>query len=312
MNTNNTKVSIIVPVYNCEDKIAVCLNSIINQSYENIEIICINDGSSDNSLSIINKICQNDSRVKGINSEHRGVSFARNLGIKNASGKYLMFCDADDTVDTNWISKLVLGDANYSLCSYFSRPKIKNSWVKKYSDCIEEILENYLFTCRSVCTKCFDAEIVKKNKIKFDEKLECYEDALFILNYLINLSENSNIKYVSERLYFYNQRKKGLHTKVNTDNENYFYKNMLNAIKNSKLPDTQKNLFKNYYMTAFLYFKMTRLVRENKASEVSYIIKCYPNILSFRNLKFLLRFRERLFVLLGSGKLYCWFFNRFG
>ena len=96
-----TKISIIVPVYNVEKYLKECLDSLINQTLEDIEIICINDGSTDNSLAILEEYQKKDSRIKVFSQKNQGVSAARNLGIEKATGEYLTFLDSDDRLELN-------------------------------------------------------------------------------------------------------------------------------------------------------------------------------------------------------------------
>ena len=100
------KVSIIVPVYNIEKYLAKCLDSLINQTLKEIEIICVNDGSTDNSAEILNEYAQKDSRIRIINQENTGLSAARNTGINNANGEYIGYVDSDDWVDLNFYENL--------------------------------------------------------------------------------------------------------------------------------------------------------------------------------------------------------------
>ena len=89
----NSKVSIVVPIYNKELYLQECLESIINQTFNDIEIICIDDGSTDNSLKMIKEYAKKDSRIKLIPQQNQGVSIARNNGIKHANGEYILFVD---------------------------------------------------------------------------------------------------------------------------------------------------------------------------------------------------------------------------
>ena len=109
------KVSIIVPVYNGQDFINRCLNSLINQTYSNVEIIVINDGSTDNSLDLLKKY--ND-KIILINKENSSVSDSRNLGLEKASGDYIMFCDIDDWYEKVTVEKAVCEIGNYDLLKY--------------------------------------------------------------------------------------------------------------------------------------------------------------------------------------------------
>ena len=98
---NNPKISVIIPVYNGIDYIEECLDSIVNQTLKEIEIICVNDGSIDNSLSILKEYASEDNRIKIIDKENEGQGYARKVGLDNATGKYIMFCDQDDKFASN-------------------------------------------------------------------------------------------------------------------------------------------------------------------------------------------------------------------
>ena len=100
-------VSIIVPVYNVERYIRQCLDSLINQTYQNIEIICVNDGSADRSGEILNQYGKSDARISVFHVENAGVSSARNKALSYASGKYIMYVDSDDWIDVRTCEKAV-------------------------------------------------------------------------------------------------------------------------------------------------------------------------------------------------------------
>ena len=101
------KVSIIVPIYNGEKYIKRCLNSLIKQTYKNLEIICVNDGSKDNTMDILNKLQKKDKRIVIIDKENTGVSDTRNTAIKKSTGKYVCFCDIDDIYELNYVEKML-------------------------------------------------------------------------------------------------------------------------------------------------------------------------------------------------------------
>ncbi len=102
----NELISIIIPVYNVERYLEKCLNSVLEQTYQNIEIILVNDGSTDNSLKICEGYSEKDKRVHIVQQRNAGLSAARNVGIKNAKGKYFMFIDSDDWIDKNMVKSL--------------------------------------------------------------------------------------------------------------------------------------------------------------------------------------------------------------
>jgi len=128
-------ISIIVPVYNAEKQIERCIKSIQNQTYKNIEIIIINDGSTDKSIEIIKKCVQNDERAKVFDIENHGVSEARNLGISESTGEYFCFIDADDYVDEDLICQLAqYTDKDYDLIKYKADSVDDNGNVIEFFD----------------------------------------------------------------------------------------------------------------------------------------------------------------------------------
>ncbi|MBQ8784417.1 MAG: glycosyltransferase family 2 protein [Alphaproteobacteria bacterium] len=105
-------VTVVIPVYNVEKYLEQCLDSVINQTYKDIEIICINDGSTDNSITILEKYALSDNRIKIISQTNQGISAARNAGIKVATGKYITFLDSDDFLSRDAIEKMVTAIEN--------------------------------------------------------------------------------------------------------------------------------------------------------------------------------------------------------
>ena len=121
----NNLVSVIVPIYNVEDYLLTCIKSILNQTYTNIEVILVNDGSTDKSLDICKKIIRNDSRVRLISKKNGGLSEARNFGIDEALGEYYLFVDSDDYIKEDMIEKMVIAmnkerNIDLVICNYTS------------------------------------------------------------------------------------------------------------------------------------------------------------------------------------------------
>ena len=131
------KVSIIVPIYNMEKTLSKCIDSLVHQTMKDIEIILINDGSSDNSLNIINSYTK-DKRIKVINQENKGISVARNNGIKIASSKYLCFVDSDDYISLDMVEKLYNAvtskNASICVCDYYTFDESNIKEIKVGSD----------------------------------------------------------------------------------------------------------------------------------------------------------------------------------
>ena len=117
------KISIVVPVYNVENYIEECINSIINQTYKNLEIILVDDGSTDSSGKICDKFAKNDDRIKVIHKKNEGLGKTRNVRILESTGDYLFFVDSDDFIDLNTIEKLYNrsnnGTMDLVICDYY-------------------------------------------------------------------------------------------------------------------------------------------------------------------------------------------------
>lgn len=111
----NKKITVIIPVYNTENYVERCIRSIINQTYSNLEIICINDGSSDNSLEVLQNLKKEDDRILIISQSNKGVGAARNVGIDNSTGDYISFVDSDDVIDENYFAELLYRAVRYNL-----------------------------------------------------------------------------------------------------------------------------------------------------------------------------------------------------
>lgn len=136
LEQNQIKVSIIIPVYNAEKYLSHCLDSLVNQTLKEIEIICINDGSKDNSLNILEEYQKKDLRIKIIDQKNQGVSAARNNGITQAKGEYIGFVDSDDWVDLDFYEKLYFAakkfDSDISSGGFYREGKNLSSKKIKY------------------------------------------------------------------------------------------------------------------------------------------------------------------------------------
>lgn len=197
---NTPKISIIIPIYNAELYLKKCINSAINQTYQNIEIVCVNDGSTDNSLKILNVF--DDNRIKIINIENHGVSYARNLGIKNTTGDFIVFLDSDDYIENtcceDLIENQIKNSSDLSYCGYYSKTtddKICGQWIPEILYSKTPVADRYKITKHLVVTKkLFKTSIIKENNIQFDTTLHYAEDSLFLVQYLSFCNTISGIK----------------------------------------------------------------------------------------------------------------------
>ena len=182
MNNQNIKVSVIVPVYNIEKFLPKCMESLTRQTFKNIEIICINDGSRDGSGEILNSYAQNDERIILINQENQGVSRARNRGLEIARGQYIIFVDSDDYVKEDLIEKLYSkaletgADIVASNTIYVKGEKlIKNNFISRQTfkikkDILSSIPEKASFAKSVIVSgKLYSLGLVRNNNLRFLE-----------------------------------------------------------------------------------------------------------------------------------------------
>lgn len=201
----NKLISIIVPIYNSEKYLSDCINSIVNQSYFNIELILINDGSSDRSLSICQKFAKNDARIKVINKSNGGVSSARNYGLDIATGEYISFVDSDDVISEvlyeTLLERMFLDNTEcVALSNYTIKPIIKSNFMNKKIITNKEALSR-LFELRFPTS--LWAYLYKKNTLKsirLNNEIHFFED--FEFNYKV-LKSCKSVSICEENLYFY-------------------------------------------------------------------------------------------------------------
>lgn len=219
--------SIVIPVYNAEKYIKFCLDAVINQTYSNIEIVVVDDGSNDNSLSIINEYAVKDKRIKVFSHNNRGVSYTRNKGIEFATGHYITFIDADDYPDLELIYSFVSciekwrgKEVSFFMCGmFFDNLYNKNIKNKKHVlETVHGFIEgecyllnrsfaatlSWLCIFNFVTNKCYNLQKINEYNIRFDEDIHIGEDLKFNLDYLEKCNGNIGMKNVA--LYHYVKR----------------------------------------------------------------------------------------------------------
>lgn len=288
MDNNIPTISIIVPVYNIEKYLHRCIDSILAQSFSDFEVLLIDDGSTDSSGIICDEYSQKDNRVKVFHKENGGVSSARNIGLKNANGKWITFIDSDDVIENDYINNIIkVNDGIDLVITGYKQKKGDIIETVEYSEqiiCVNEFLSQilntsiYLISCifYHPWRKLYKRSIIDNNRIEFDEDLFYGEDTVFIIKYLYFV-KNIQIKNCTSYIY----------TLPFTTN-----KYLMN------LPDFERHiLYFEFYLTRFEYLKSFRLniVRQfiyNAYSNkfISYAIsqkidKCILTIVSFRKSK---------------------------
>ncbi|RRA90387.1 glycosyltransferase family 2 protein [Paenimyroides viscosum] len=202
-------VSVIVPVYNVEKYINDCIESILNQTYINFELIIINDGSTDNSEFVLKEFAVRDNRIKLLNINNSGVSYARNFGVKKATGEFICFVDSDDIVKPDYIKDLI--DSADIVINGFIIEEVLNKCTKiviPKIDCFKvdvqeaKILDNIPLLClSSPISKLFKKSIIIENDLEFDENINIGEDYVFVLNYL-NFCKSISFRKKTNYVYF--------------------------------------------------------------------------------------------------------------
>lgn len=191
------KVSIIVPVYNSAKYLSMCIESLINQTLKDIEIILINDGSTDESESIIKKY--KDKRIKYISKKNEGIGKTRNLGIEIASGEYLAFIDSDDYIESNFCevmyNKAIKDKCDIVICDYFEDINNELKEIKFASFKDANLMENpeiINYINLGPCNKIYKKELFKDKNNRFIENLK-YEDAPFVCRLLLSAKKIGKI-----------------------------------------------------------------------------------------------------------------------
>ena len=235
------KVSVIIPAYNIEKYIERCLVSIKNQSEKNIEIIVVNDGSTDDTLKVINEVALNDQRFIIIDKKNEGIIEARKSGFDIAKGKYILFVDGDDWISLNAVETLY----NYAEINSLDIV-INNAWStdginKKNFNIFNENLVNEMINdplkyflldqiAPSMCGKLIRRKYITENKIEFVKSLSYGEDLASVAVWFMN---SPKVDFIKERFYYYYQRNNSISKKPNEkiieiiDSVN-FIKNKLN------------------------------------------------------------------------------------
>lgn len=267
-------ISVIIPVYNVEKYLSKCIESIIQQTYINLEIILINDGSTDRSLSICESYKRLDTRIKLINKSNGGLSDARNMGLKHATGEYIYFIDSDDWCEENTIETLYLAisrsNSDICICSY------SIDYVNEKYSLIREI-DNQVFISEDnirqsiyhldkkgmlnvVWNKLYKKNIILNNHLLFEIDGMPGEDLLFNVEYFKNIT---SICFIKDVLYHYiRQDEVTLVSKYNED----LYNQVIRFNK------ARKSLYEHYNMLEGEFIEVYKM------SYIDYIFSCISNI----------------------------------
>ena len=244
-----TKVSVIIPVYNSKNYLKECLNSILNQTLDDIEVICVNDCSKDNSLSILQKYASKDKRIKIIDlPQNKGAGSARNIGIDNARGEYIGFVDSDDLIDSHFYEKLYkkatetdADVAKGNIYNYYG--EINQSKLTDFYDMNDKIRENKFCFYYGFTSAIYKKSFIDKFYIRFPEGLNYFEDPYFSIKACINY----------EKLAF-------------DDSAKYFYRKHEQSLSSNHLT---KNNFRDFHSSSL---DIMKLLDDNTISKDNYLV----------------------------------------
>lgn len=278
MNTNINnklkKVSIIIPTYNTEDYISDCLKSVLNQTYSNIEIVIVDDGSSDNTSSVISTICEKEKNIRFYENKNFGVSYSRNYAMNQCTGEYIAFVDSDDIIASDYIETLVttieMEKADMSAVTMVKKSIFNendfsdgNSVIYYGENIITQLFGVYEgFLVNKLYKKC----ILEKYSIRFHEDILVCEDLLFNMEYLDHCNR---VVLNSGRKYFYRQRRSSASCQL--DNIKWFdifqaYSIILKLLK--KYPSAEKRAIERYAISLCEAQYRLRFFSRSKRKEI--------------------------------------------
>lgn len=218
----NPEISIIIPIYNVEQYLSQCIESVLSQTYINFELILIDDGSHDESPTICDRYASKDNRIKVIHKINGGVSSARNAGLDYATGHWIVFIDADDWVGIHYLDALVKAVESENMLvvqgiNYENEDKEKNTVLdfgnhivpsNSYYDLFSVLkMYNYGYPV----SKLYNRAIINTNNIRFDHDIHAREDLIFLLHYLLH---SKTVKFIPSSNYYYRIFTGGLHSAI--------------------------------------------------------------------------------------------------
>ena len=269
------EISIIVPVYNTRKYLPRCLDSLLSQTFTDFELLLIDDGSTDGSAELCESYAARDSRVRLVRSERLGVGFARNLGLKEAKGDYIMFCDSDDFTEPEWAQTLLdavkAHPSSLPNCDYaeYSSRTGQRELVTLKGATRDQLVDKSRYFPMAMCgaashlwTRIFSAEVIKNNDLSFRTDMIQGEDIVFIAEYLMLCD---SIYYIRKSLY--NWADNGAVTLSRAYCPHCFED--LKAICLARRPLIDKSYTQDFYNDAFKRFMKCIQLAEDKQNAES-------------------------------------------
>ena len=268
------KLSIIIPVYNVEKYLPKCLGSILEQPFKDLEVICVNDGSTDGSLDVLQKIKKKDDRVVIIDKKNEGSGIARNIGLSTAQGEYVYFIDSDDWLEANVLAKiiakadelqtdiLVFGGLSYYNGKGQNGAYSKNKLPKKYFGKVvsaKDIKKDIFKFPSTAWTKLYRRSFLIKNEIKF-QNIRAGQDQLPFFHSMITADR---IAILPENIYCYQKNREGSVTSVKKKKSFspiYVFYGIEEMLEKTGMKEEYRNIFVNKYFSK-LHLGLPNLIK---------------------------------------------------
>ena len=303
-------ISIIVSAYNCANTISKTINSILDQSFNDFELLFIDDKSTDNTLEIIRSF--NDSRIKIYSKKHSGVSASRNYGIKLAEYNYLCFVDGDDYLDKDYLSDLytfmIDNDCDFVMCNYnkvignniYKVPPVfnKDTVIENKNILINKLFYgNNKYNLYSNCMGLYKKDIIINNNLLINENIDYGEDILFNYQYIHHIER---FGYINKALYYYVYNENSLSNNITLDKLDILFKTIKDNL--NEYEDSENRYIKSYYLNQYIVYLTNRIFKLDKEERVeqykninNYLINdiSYADLFNFKDRVWLYLFKKR-------------------
>ncbi len=296
------KYSVIIPIYNAAETLHRCLDSLVSQLREDTELLLVNDGSTDASLEICDEYAARFPQIRLFSKENGGVSSARNLGLQQAQGEYVLFVDSDDAVDKNYFTVLDSALRDEPALLMFGvqlvggkrkegRASLSRDFFCQNSECVSALagaLRRQEFNL--ITTKAFRRDVIESNLIRFEECLDIGEDKVFSLSYAVQINQ---VRGISDKLYLLSMDgRDSLSRKKRDDLVDSVlleHRLLLDSLQESDLPEAEKAVYSHaiqysFYRSAYTVCKKARQYASPAAARRSTddILRAYANNPQFR------------------------------
>ncbi|CCV64692.1 predicted glycosyltransferase [Alteracholeplasma palmae J233] len=298
------KISIVIPVYNVEKYIYKCLNSVVQQTYSNLEIIIVNDGTKDDSMTVVEKFSKTDSRIKILNQENNGLSAARNKGLELATGEYVYFLDSDDYLEKEAISKMVFKMDEYGsqivmFNSYIDYESYKEKYIEfnkiitlSGEDFLQTVIRKRIYK-PTVWSYFYETAYLKTNEYQFQNGL-IHEDEEWSIKVILGANK---VTFFPEILHNYLKRMNSITS--NKKRSKKSITDMLFILKlneervnyHVKIKKTCQDLFTRQYIDLFFQYSNNKkeYISLIKKYEINKKIKSFRSIIKYYKYKFFYR-----------------------